>query len=155
MDAVWIVSANAGRAMIFAQESPNGPLKEIHNMANPAIRLRTSETESDKIGPTAATKSSHNVGAPTPNKTYEPHQTPDEHQGELFARAISDYLRQGQIEGRYKNAILVAPPEFLGALRGLLDTNVMKAVSKEITKDYTQHKGPQLLEMMQAHEAKE
>lgn len=154
MDAAWIVSANAGRAIVYAQENPNGPLKEIHDMANPAIHLRTSETESDRIAPTAATKSMHNVGAATPNKTYQPNQTPDEHQSELFARAISDYLRQGQIDGRYRNAILVAPPEFLGALRGLLDPNVMKAVSKEINKDYTQHKGAQLLEMMQQHEAK-
>ncbi|HEY4542425.1 MAG TPA: host attachment protein [Noviherbaspirillum sp.] len=154
MDAAWIVSANAGRAMIYAQESAKGALREITDMANPAARLRTADTESDKIGPTAATKSMHNVGAATPGKTYEPNQTPEERQTELFARAVSDYLRQGQVEGRFKKLILVAGPEFLGALRQLMDPNVLKVVSKEINKDYTQYKPAQLLEMMQAHEAK-
>lgn len=142
MDAAWIVSANAGRAMIYAQESAKGALREITDMANPAARLRTADTESDKIGPTA------------PGKTYEPAQTPEERQTELFARAVSDYLRQGQVEGRFKKLILVAGPEFLGALRQLMDPNVLKVVSKEINKDYTQYKPTQLLEMMQAHEAK-
>lgn len=155
MDAAWIVSANAGRAMIFAQENLNGPLKEINDMANPAVRLRTSETESDKIGPTAATKSIHNVGGATPNKTYEPRQTPEARQSELFARAISDYLRQGQNEGRFRNVILVAPPEFLGALRDQLDPGVKKIVSKQINKDYTQSKGPQLLEKIRTASEKE
>lgn len=154
MDAAWIVSANAGRAMIFAREALNGPLKEINDMANPAVRLRTSETESDKIGPTAATKSAHNVSGATPNKTYEPRQTPEARQSELFARAISDYLRQGRNEGRFRHLILVAAPEFLGELRDQLDPNLKKAVSKEINKDYTQFSGTQLLELLHAHDTR-
>ena len=70
MDASWIVSANAGRAMIFAQENLTEPLREISDMTNPAVRLRTSETQHDRISPTAAEKTFHNVGGPSPNKTY-------------------------------------------------------------------------------------
>ena len=155
MDDIWIVSANAGRARIFSQAQPGEPLKEINDMANPAVRLRTIDTETDKIGPTAATKSIHNVGGPTPNKTYQPNQTPDEHQSELFARSIAGFLLKSQQEGGYRQLVLAASPEFLGTLRKLLDQNVAGAIRLEVNKDYTQFSGPQLLEKIREHSAKE
>ncbi|MEO7579609.1 MAG: host attachment protein, partial [Massilia sp.] len=84
----WIVAANAGRARLFAQKDGRGKLDEINDMVNAAVRLRTAETEPDRIGPTSAGKSIHNVGAATPNKNYEPPQTPTEHEAELFARSV-------------------------------------------------------------------
>lgn len=154
MDAVWIVSANAGRARIFSQDKPTGPLQEIKDMANPAARLRTADTESDKIGPTAATKSIHNVGGATPNKTYEPNQTPDEHQAELFARSIADHLLKSRQAGNFRQLILVMTPEFLGVVRGVMDPNLSAVVSLEINKDYTQCNAAQLLDKIQTYREK-
>lgn len=155
MAATWIVSANAGRARIFSHENGSEPLQEINDMANPAVRLRTAETEPDKIGPMAAGKSAHNVGASLPTSGYEPNQTPTEHQTELFARTIADFLLQGQQEDRFKQLTLVASPQFLGILRKLLDPNVESLVNLEINKDYTQSSARQMLEQIQAHEAKQ
>lgn len=124
-------------------------------MVNDAVRLRTAETESDKIGPMAATKSAHNVGAALPNSGYEPNQTPTEHQTELFARSVADFLLQGQQENRFTRLTLVASPQFLGILRKLLDPNVESLVNLEINKDYTQSNPRQMLEQIQAHEAKQ
>ena len=76
MDATWIVSANASRARIFAQAGSSANLEEIEDMNNSGARLRTVESETDKLGPTAGTKSMHNTGGAVPNKAYEPHQTP-------------------------------------------------------------------------------
>lgn len=123
-------------------------------MANPAVHLRTSDTESDKIGLLAAAKSQHNVGAPRPGSGYEPNQTPDEHQTELFARNVASFLLQGRQESRYQQLSLVASPQFLGVLRKLLDPNLKSLVNLEINKDYTQSGGRELLEQIQAHEAK-
>ena len=58
MQATWIITANAGRARIFAEADPAQPLQEVEDMVNSAVRLRVTETESDKFGPTAAGKSS-------------------------------------------------------------------------------------------------
>lgn len=154
MDANWIVSANASRARIFSQAHFSDPLEEIDDMVNDAVRLRTVETESDRIGPTSATKSSHNVGAPTPNKTYEPAQTPDKHQAELFARDIAAYLLHAHQAGRFEKLSLVVSPQFLGALRKFLDPKLESALSFEINKDYTQFSAEQLLEQIQAHKGK-
>jgi protein required for attachment to host cells len=154
MDANWIVSANASRARFFSQPNLSQPLEEISDMVNEAVRLRTSETEPDKVGPTAGTKSMHNTGGPVPNKGYEPHQTPSEHQTELFARNVAGYLLKSHQEGRYEHLSIVASPQFLGELRKLLAPELESVVSLEINKDYTQFSAQQLQEQLKAHQAK-
>ena len=153
MDATWIITANASRARIFSQADSSAGLEEVESMINAGARLRTVESESDKIGPMAATKSVHNTGGATPNKAYEPHQTPVEHQTELFARNVADYLLKNQQQGRFRQLCIVASPQFLGILRQQLDANVMSAVSLEINKDYTQASPAELREHIKSHQA--
>jgi protein required for attachment to host cells len=155
MDATWIVSANASRARFFSQTSSSEPLQEIEDMVNAGARLRTSETESDKLSPVASGRSSqHNGAAIGPGSAYEPQQTPVEHQTELFARNVATFLLQGQQQGRFRHLCLVASPEFLGVLRKLLDPKLASAASVEINKDYTHFSGEQLREQIKAHQAK-
>lgn len=156
MNATWIVSANASRARFFSQEQSSEALEEIHDMANEAVRLRMTETgESDKRGPHAATKSKHNTGGALPNKLYEPPQSPEKHEAELFARDIASYLLQAHQEGRFQKLSLVVSPQFLGMLRKLLDPRLESVVSLEIDKDYTQFSPEQLLEQIRALKAKQ
>lgn len=154
MHTTWIVSANAGRARIFSQTQANAPLEEINDMVNADVHLRTAETESDRIGQRSASKSQHSVGAPTQPSGYEPNQTPSEHQTELFARSIAEFLQQGHQQGKFQQLALVASPEFLGTLRKLLDANLESSVSLELNKDYTQSSAEQLREHIQAQTAK-
>lgn len=154
MQSTWIVSANASRARFFSQEQASDTLEEINDMVNEAARLRRSETESDKLGPTAASKSIHNVGGATPNKLYEPATTPDVHQAELFARDIASYLLQGYQEGRFQQLSLVVSPQFLGMLRKLIDPNLESVVKLEINKDYTQFNAKELLEHVKTYQQK-
>lgn len=152
MNATWIVSANASRARFFSQAHSSEALEEVNDMVNEAVRLRTVETtESDKRGPTAATKSMHNVGAATPNKLYEPPQSPEKHEAELFARDINSFLLQAHQEGRFQRLSLVVSPQFLGMLRKLLDSKLQSLVNVEIDKDYTHFNAEQLREQIQAH----
>lgn len=137
MRTTWIVSANASRARFFSEADPRKPLDEIEVMVNDAVRLKTAETETDRLGPTAATQSIHNTGDALPNKTYEPHQTPKEHQTELFAKSICQFLLQGFHQGRFQQLVLVASPQFLGALRTALDPQLKPLVALEINHDYT------------------
>ncbi|GAB3546943.1 hypothetical protein GCM10027343_25550 [Noviherbaspirillum agri] len=154
MQATWIVSANASRARFFSQEQSSDALEEINDMVNDAARLRSVDTETDKLGPTAASKSRHNVGAATPNKLYEPAQTPEAHQAELFARDIAGFLLQGYQEGRFQKLSLVVSPQFLGMLRKLLDPRLESVVTLEINKDYTQFSPQQLLEQVRSYKEK-
>jgi len=154
MDATCIVAANAGRARFFLHSGHSGRPDEINDMVNTASRLRTADIETDDLGVRAASKSRHSVGQPTPTSGYEPHQSPQEHQSELFARSVADYLAELQREGRFGQLVLVASPEFLGVLRKLLDPQLESCVALEINKDYTQLRPEDLATRLALHREK-
>lgn len=166
MPTTWILSANAGRARFFAESDPTQPLQELEDMVSPAAQLRTEDTETDKLSPTAASNSRHAIGgnegagmahnakAGAPNKLYQPAQTPDQHAADLFAKDVATYLLKAHNEGRYQQLMISASPDFLGVLRTKLDPQVQKLVTSEFNKDYTHSNAQQLREQLHAHQAK-
>ncbi|MBZ2205707.1 host attachment protein [Massilia soli] len=150
MDTVWIVSANAGRARIFAESKPDGALQEVDSLVNTSARMRVNEKYTDRIGPLAAGQSSHNTGGALPSTQYEPQQTPDEREAEAFAKDVSARLVAGLREGQFQKLSLVAAPKFLGVLRSVLDPELKQLVNLELDKDYTQSNAQQLREQLQA-----
>ena len=151
MDAHWIVTANAGRSRIFSQSHNTAPFEEIDDLVNDAARLRTGDTETDDLGRRGGSTSLPGSGTPSQSSGYEPHQTPAEHQVELFARRLAAYLLQGHRQGRYRALSLAASPEFLGVLRKLLDPAVSSAIDVEMHKDYTQSNAAQLRDQFEKH----
>jgi protein required for attachment to host cells len=146
MPATWIVSANASRARFFVQAHANDPLDEVNGMVNEGARLRQRDLETDSpVGERAASNSVHNTGAPTTPSTYEPKQTAKEHEVELFARQVAEYLVKAHNEGRFEQLCLVASPEFLGLLRKLVEPRLHSALRDSINKDYT-HSSPRELQ---------
>jgi len=146
MPATWIVSANASRARFFAQAHAADPLDEVIDMVNEGSRLRSRDLQTDSpVGARAASNSLHSTGAPTTPSTYEPRQTPKEHEMELFARQVADYLVKAHDEGRFQELCLVASPEFLGTLRKLVEPRLHEALRGAINKDYT-HSSPRELQ---------
>src|SRR5436305_744568 len=101
MDATWIVSANGGRARIFAQARGADALEEINDMVNTPARERVDATETDELGQRSASKSRHGTGQPTQPSGYQQHQTPPQHQEELFARDVAHFLIEAHDEGRF------------------------------------------------------
>lgn len=166
MPTTWILSANAGRARFFAESDPAKPLQEIEDMVNSGAQLRTQDTETDKLSPTAAAGSRHSIGgnegagmahnskAGAPNKLYQPAQTPAQHQAELFARDVSDYLLKAHQDGSYQQLIIAASPEFLGTLRQHLDAQVKGLIKSEFNKDYTHSNAQELRQHLHAQAAK-
>ena len=166
MPTTWILSANAGRARFFSETDTREPLQELEDMVSPAAQLRTEDTETDKLSPTAASGTRHNIGgnegagmahnakAGAPNKLYQPAQTPDQHAADLFAKDVAEYLLKAHNEGRYQQLVLAASPEFLGVLRTKLNPAVQGLIKTEVNKDYTHSSGQQLREQLQAHAAK-
>jgi protein required for attachment to host cells len=155
MQATWIVVANSSRARIFSYLGNPRNLSEVGDMVNTAARLRTQDTESDVLGQHAASKSRHNVGAPTQPSGYEPQQLPAEHQAELFGRRLAAYLLQAQQQGRYGHLVLAAAPEFLGVLRKLLDARIAERITFEIDKDYTQFDAQALRDHIESYREKQ
>ncbi len=154
MDANWIVTANAGRARIFAQADAASPLAEIEDMVNEAARMRTADTESDDLGRRSSSTGRSGGGTPSQSSGYEPHRTPAEHQSERFARDVAAFLLRGHQQGRFRALSLAASPEFLGVLRKALDPGLARAVHLEIDRDYTQSTAVQLREQIAQHRLK-
>lgn len=172
MQTTWIISANAGRARIFSEDDPAEPLQEIEDMVNSAVHLRTSESETDRMSPTSASGSGHNIGfgssvggespganphngkAGAPNKQYQPAHTPAELEAEKFAKDISQYLLDAHRDGRFEKLVISASPQFLGALRSFLDPHIKPLIKMELNKDYTHFNAHQLREQLRAQLAK-
>jgi protein required for attachment to host cells len=154
MSTSWIVSADAGRARIFAESDAQKPYEEVEDLVSPNARARDIDINTDRIGTTAAGQSIHNTGGATPNKQYEPTQTPEQHDAQQFAKEICAVLLKGWQDKRFGKLTLVAEPKFLGVLRGELDNQLKPLVELELNKDYSHSNGLQLREQLQAHKAK-
>lgn len=154
MKTTWIVSADTGRARIFSESGPQEPWEEVETMANPDARRLTSEDVTDRLGPRAAGQSIHSTGGALPTSQYQPRQTLEEHEAELFARLICDTLLKAKQENRFAHLALVAAPRFLGELRTQLDPQLKPLVTYEIDKDYSHSNAKELREQILAHQAK-
>lgn len=150
MSTLWIVTANASCAHFFSQQNPSSRLEKVGDLGNDRSSLHTADTESDRLGQHAASKSAHSVGAPTQPSGYQPHQTPAEHNAELFARNVSRFLLHGYQDGHFQRLALIASPEFLGVLRSVLDPRLGEVVISEINKDYTRCNTNELSEHIKA-----
>ncbi|MGH8853630.1 MAG: host attachment protein [Telluria sp.] len=166
MQTTWILSANTGRARFFSESSSSEPLQEVEDMVNAAAQLRTEDTETDKLDPFSASSSRHGIGgsegfgmdhqsrAGAPGKQYQPARTPAQHQADLFAKDVAEYLLKAHGEGRFQQLVISAAPEFLGLLRQKLDPQLQNLVKSEFNKDYTHSTALQLREQLLAHQAK-
>lgn len=146
MDITWIITADEGRARIFSEAAPSGPLREIAGMVNTGARMRTLDKVSDKLSPKAAGASTHSTGGATPTSQYQPQQTPAEREAEFFARSVADYLLEAWQAGQFQKLELFAAPRFLGVLRAVLDSQLKPLVIHESDKDYTRLNAHQLRE---------
>lgn len=166
MPTTWILAANAGRARIFSDADSAQSLQEIEDMVNPGAQMRALDMVTDKMGQTAATNSTHNIGgtqgvafahnakAGAPGKTYQPAQTPQERETDKFAKDISAYLLTAHQEGRFQQLVVSASPEFLGVLRSDLDPQIKSLIKLEVNKDYTHSNGQELRAQLAAHQDK-
>jgi len=154
MSTTWIVSADAGRARIFAETDTQKPYEEVEDLVSPNARARDIDINTDRIGTTAAGQSIHNTGGATPNKQYEPAQTPEQHDATLFAKEICTTLLKGAQDKRFAKLVLVAEPKFLGVLRGQLDKQLQPLIDYELNKDYSHSNGQQLREQLHAAKAR-
>lgn len=102
-------------------------MKEIEH---PQGRAKGRDLLTDAPG---RTKQSASPTRPAMDPTTEPHEV----ESERFARSIAGLLETGLAENAYQRLLLIAPPHFLGLLRGALSPNVAKHVERTLDKDYT------------------
>ena len=125
MATTWIVTADSSRARVL-QVAGRERLVEIETLLNPNGRLDDRELTTDAYP--------RFRGTAGPGSDRE-ETSAQEHATELFAKRVGDYLDKARTERRYDKLVIVAPPKFLGTLRGKLGKETAKLVVDELPKD--------------------
>lgn len=128
MHATWVVVADAGRGRIFELQQENR-LAEIEVFVNPAEREPNADLRTDGYG------RFYGRGERKQGHTAEPAVTPRQHEAELFAAHIAEYLDLARNHNKYSSLQLIAAPDFLGLLRNKLAEGVRKLVDRELDQD--------------------
>jgi protein required for attachment to host cells len=125
MANTWIVAADSSRARVL-QVAGRERLVELEDMINPAGRMDDRELTTDAHPRFRGTNGPASDRQETSAK---------EHETDLFAKRIGDYLDKARTQHRYDELVVVAPPKFLGLLRKKLGKEVEKLVVDEVPKD--------------------
>lgn len=128
MKLTWIVVANNTQARFFTAETESSPFTEIAALTHQEGRLHDREITADLPG-----RHKGEVGAG--GHAFEQATDPKQHEAELFARQVVDYLETGHNEGKFSQLLLVAEPSFLGLLRNHLSEPLKKLVIYELDKN--------------------
>lgn len=127
MATTWVLIADSSRARLFSVEKALAPFREIEAFINPEGRARNRDLVSDRQG--------RSVGN-GPNMDYE--VTPKRQQAMMFAKEISEHLKNGRIGGLFHRLYIAAAPSFLGLLRDKLDAPTAELLVDTVSKDLTQ-----------------
>lgn len=138
----WIVVVDSGRGKIYVQDKHNSELQEEVDLVHPSARLRGVELSSDRPG--------KHVGAFGQGQhVFDARTNVKDHEVEIFAKEIAERLETGRTSGQYQKLVLMAPPEFLGVLRGQLSDGVRELVVDEIAKDLVTHSSKEVRDKLQ------
>lgn len=128
----WIVVANASRARVLAEADEPGAYAHVADLVHPQSRQKGSELGSDRPGH-APGVSAHGTGS----TAYDPHQSPQAHEHERFAREVAKALDEGIAAGRCAGVVLVASNPFLGLVKQHLGERAHKLLLRTVAADYT------------------
>ena len=119
-----ILVSDACRARLFGEHGLTGGLEELEAFTCPDSREHVKDRVTDRSGLKAG-------GGVTPR------QDPKENAAQGFARHLAEILRR-RCQGRgFDDLVLVAPPHFLGMLRGAMDETLARRVVATFDKDFT------------------
>jgi protein required for attachment to host cells len=130
----WILVADASRARIFSipeNHKPNQPWVLEKEFDHPESRAKATDLTTDVPG---RVRQSFGQGS---RPAMEEPTEPKEVEAQTFARLLADALAQGLNHNKFDRLTLVAPPHFLGLLRGTVPEQVAKRIHQSINKDYT------------------
>ncbi len=131
MSKIWVLVADSARARLFHADGSAGPLQEQTDLLMPGSRLKEKDLVGDRAG--RAFDSGGNG-----RHAMDPGTTAKEMESHRFAAQIAELLQKEQLSGAFNRLVLVAPPGFLGELRGALSDGVRALVSEELGKDLVQ-----------------
>lgn len=144
MQTTWVIAADSSRARIFEMSERDEKLHEIEDMVNPEGRQDGREVQLDADGQNFS-------GRGLQRNTSQPHQTPIEHDVEMFSKQVSRFIDKACDDKRFDSLCVIAPPKFLGLMRENLGEQARKAVTEEIPKDIAWFEGRDIEQYVREH----
>lgn len=129
METIWVLTANAGRARLFANVDNRRRFQLIREFDHPASRKKDQELVTDRDGRYRSMGDKLNA--------FEAPTEPKEVEAARFAEELAQVLDYGRTTNQYERLIVAASPHFLGLLKTNLDPQVQRRVSRTIDKDFT------------------
>lgn len=136
MKLTWLVVADSSKARIFLTDSRTGPIKEIESIVHTEARLHEQDMTSDLSG--------RNKGSGDGGNVYQSKINPKDQENINFAKSIANTLDDARKKEKFKQIILISPPDFLGHLRHNLNSQTRKLVFFELTKNFSQLKAEEI-----------
>jgi protein required for attachment to host cells len=129
MAAIWVLSADGGRAKILTADTAIGGLTELETFVDPGVRVRQMELKTDRPGQTASSAG----GRP---RAMAVEVEPKKQERIRFAKMIAERLERARVANAFERLVLVGAPAFLGLLRESMGAALRSQVSLEVNKDY-------------------
>lgn len=139
----WIFVGDASYARVFKTTGSVQKMQLVEEFDHPESRQRGSDLISDRPGSASVSAGIHGG---TPSKT-----PPKEVEARHFAEQMARFLNKGQAERAYDRLILVAPPHFLGLIKGHLTDPARKLVAEALHKDFAHQKQHELVKSLERY----
>jgi protein required for attachment to host cells len=131
MRNTWVLVAESSRAKLYTVNGRLAPITEIEALVHPESRMHEGDLVSDSAGSDGGS-----VGQG--RHVIDSRNTARDHESLEFARTLASRLDSARNNGDFDNLVLIAPPEFLGHLRGNLSKEVLSMVSRQVDKNLVQ-----------------
>ena len=126
----WVVVADSVRCRLYEKEKVGSDLCEKKAWVHPIGRQNDSDMVSDRSG-----SAQGSVGQG--RHAMQQKTDPKEHERDVFAHEICQKLEKARSRGSFDKLVLVAPPAFLGKMRGEMSDELRRLVVAEVNKDLT------------------
>ena len=129
-EIAWVLVADGQRARVLERLSLAEPWQELEDEAQEVFDPPSHALGTERPGRV-------HESASTTRHAIEPRQDPHEARKEAFARDLADRLEAAAEARRFARLILVAPPSFLGHLRGALGDATRQRLRGSLDLDLT------------------
>lgn len=130
MNNTLVVVADNERARFLGKQSGKKKLIEIDDLVHMEARTHERDLISDKPGRSFDSQGSG-------RHAMEQKMDVKKHDEQMFAESIAEKLEKARNDHKFKELVLIAPPEFLGLLRKELSDQCTKQIKQSIDKDLT------------------
>lgn len=134
--ATWILICDASTGKLYKTPGKVQKMFLVQEFEHPESRSKGTDLVSDRPGSTGGTAGMHG-GNPS-------RSNPKEVEADHFAVEMARHLNKGHAENAYEHLIIVAPPQFLGLIKGHLNNGSKKLISQTLDKDFSHLKEREL-----------